>query len=81
MGAKIDGIGGSTLASRASMAAADHARVVPDRIVAGTWAFAAAMTRGDITVQPREAGHLEIALDKLATCGRPSSATDDGFRW
>ena len=39
--------------------------IVPDRIVAGTWAFAAAMTRGDVTVRNARAEHLEIALDKL----------------
>ena len=37
--------------------AAEH-RVVPDRIVAGTWAFAAALTGGDIVVRNGEPGHL-----------------------
>ena len=53
---------------------------MPDRIVAGTWAFAAAMTRGDVTVRDARAEHLEIALDKLARAGADVERLDDGFR-
>ena len=42
---------------------------VADRIVAGTWAIAAAMTRGDVTVRNGRPQHLEIALDKLVSAG------------
>jgi UDP-N-acetylglucosamine 1-carboxyvinyltransferase len=55
-------------------------RTVGDRIVAGTWAFAAAMTRGDVTVHGVPGAHLEIALDKLVTAGAAVEATGDGFR-
>jgi UDP-N-acetylglucosamine 1-carboxyvinyltransferase len=53
---------------------------VPDRIVAGTWAVAAAITQGSVTVTNSFPEHLEIALDKLATAGadvevRPGSFT------
>jgi UDP-N-acetylglucosamine 1-carboxyvinyltransferase len=57
----------------------EHATVA-DRIVAGTWAVAAAMTRGDITVRRANPEHLEIALDKLATAGATVTSLDDGFR-
>jgi UDP-N-acetylglucosamine 1-carboxyvinyltransferase len=81
MGAKIDGIGSSTLSiegvDRLSPTTHD---IVPDRIVAGTWAFAAAMTQGDITVERARPEHLEIALNKLETCGAVVEGTDDGFR-
>jgi UDP-N-acetylglucosamine 1-carboxyvinyltransferase len=81
MGAQIDGVGTSTL----TVEGVEHLRpttheIVPDRIVAGTWAFAAAMTRGDVTVHNARAEHLEIALDKLQTAGARVEAVDDGFR-
>ncbi len=51
MGAQIAGAGTSTLDHRGRRrAAAGRHRTVGDRIVAGTWAFGAAMTRGDVTV-------------------------------
>lgn len=81
MGAKIDGSGTSTLTidGVSRLSPTTHA-IVPDRIVAGTWAFAAAMTRGDITVRNARPEHLEIALDKLASTGAVVHGTDDGFR-
>ena len=81
MGAKIDGLGSSTLTvegvDRLSPTTHD---IVPDRIVAGTWAFAAAMIQGDVTVHNARPEHLEIALDKLGTAGASVQGTDDGFR-
>ncbi len=70
MGAQIEGIGSSTLEITGvdGLSPVTH-RAVADRIVAGTWAIAAAATRGDVTVHGAHAGHLEIALDKLARAG------------
>ncbi|MEY3734072.1 MAG: hypothetical protein RL347_1431 [Actinomycetota bacterium] len=81
MGAVIDGIGSSTLEVQGveTLNPVDHA-TVSDRIVSGTWAVAAAMTRGDITVRNAHAGHLDIALDKLTTAGASVRVLDDGFR-
>jgi UDP-N-acetylglucosamine 1-carboxyvinyltransferase len=81
MGAKIDGIGTSTLTVEGvdGLSPTRHA-IVPDRIVAGTWAFAAAMTRGDVAVHGARAEHLEIALDKLSSSGAEIELLDDGFR-
>ena len=53
---------------------------VGDRIVAGTWAFAAVATRGDVTVRGANAAHLEIALDKLVRAGAEVDVRADGFR-
>jgi UDP-N-acetylglucosamine 1-carboxyvinyltransferase len=80
MGAKIDGSGTSTLTIEGvdRLSPTEHA-IVPDRIVAGTWAFAAAMTRGDIRVRNARPEHLEIALDKLSATGAVVQGTDDGF--
>jgi UDP-N-acetylglucosamine 1-carboxyvinyltransferase len=81
MGARIDGVGSSTLHVEGveELHPVAHT-VMPDRIVAGTWAFAAAMTRGDVTVRGAHAEHLEIALDKLVSAGATVQRTVDGFR-
>ena len=81
MGAKIGGAGTSTIEIEGveALHPTDHV-TVPDRIVAGTFASAAAMTRGDIAVRNARPQHLEIALDKLSSAGASVSALDDGFR-
>jgi UDP-N-acetylglucosamine 1-carboxyvinyltransferase len=70
MGARIAGAGSSRLEIEgvAELGPARHA-CVGDRIVAGTWAFGAAMTRGDVTVTGVDPAYLEIALDKLISAG------------
>jgi UDP-N-acetylglucosamine 1-carboxyvinyltransferase len=81
MGARIDGVGTSTLEIEGvDRLGGCHHDVVPDRIVAGTFAFAAAMTRGDVTVRDARPQHLELALDKLVQAGATVSQTEDGFR-
>jgi len=81
MGATVDGIATSTLTveGRANLVPVEH-RVVPDRIVAGTWAFAAAITGGDVVVRNGEPGHLGVVLDKLSASGAQVSPLADGFR-
>ena len=81
MGAKISGLGSHTIeiTGVGNLKPATHA-TLPDRIVAGTWAFAAAMTRGDITIENGRADHLELPLDKLVAAGAVVTTTKDGFR-
>jgi len=81
MGAKIEGLGSSTLAIEGvdRLHPASHS-TLPDRIVTGTWAFAAAMTQGDITINGGRADHLEIPLDKLVAAGAVVASTANGFR-
>ena len=81
MGAQISGLGTSTLTINGvdELHPVTH-RTVPDRIVAGTWAVAAVITQGDITIRNARADHLQIALDKLVTAGAVVSILDDGFR-
>jgi UDP-N-acetylglucosamine 1-carboxyvinyltransferase len=81
MGAQIDGVGSSTLEITGvdELHPTSH-NAVSDRIVAGTWAMAAAATRGDITVRGAHADHLEIALDKLVRAGCEVDVRADGFR-
>jgi UDP-N-acetylglucosamine 1-carboxyvinyltransferase len=82
MGARIGGTGTSTLEVEGvdELAPVAEHRTVPDRIVAGTWAIAATMTRGDVLVRGGRAEHLEIALDKLVTAGAGVEVSPDGFR-
>ncbi len=70
MGAKIGGIGTSTLEVEgpADLSAVEHT-VVPDRMVAGTWAIGAVVTGGEVTLRDARADHLDIVLDKLARAG------------
>lgn len=81
MGAQIGGIGTSTLEVHGvdALSPTEHT-TVPDRLVAGTWAVGAAMTRGDVTIRNAQSGHLEIALDKLCRSGAQVDVLEDGFR-
>ena len=80
MGAKIDGVGSSTLVVHGvpSLQPTDH-RVIGDRIVGATWAFAAAMTRGRVTVRGVDPHHLDLVLDKLRSAGASTEIGTDGF--
>ena len=81
MGAKISGLGSHTIEITGvnKLSPATHA-TLPDRIVAGTWAFAAAMTQGDITIENGRPDHLELPLDKLVAAGAVVTTTENGFR-
>ena len=80
MGAHIDGIGSPTLTIDGvdALHPVVH-ETVADRIVAGTWAVAAAMTAGTIRVRGAQAGHLSVALDTLTTAGASVVSHEDGF--
>jgi UDP-N-acetylglucosamine 1-carboxyvinyltransferase len=85
MGARIDGAGSSTLTVEGvdRLSPAEH-RVIGDRIVGATWAFAAAMTRGDVTVRGVDPHHLDLVLEKLRLAGaevdQAVGGTDHSFR-
>jgi UDP-N-acetylglucosamine 1-carboxyvinyltransferase len=70
MGADISGIGTSTITIRGvgALTPVTH-RVVSDRIVAGTWAVAVVMTRGELTIHGVPAEHLALPLEKLQSAG------------
>lgn len=80
MGAQIDGAGTSTLTIEGvpALHPVEH-RTVPDRIVAGTWAVAAAITCGDLYIRDAVGRHLDMALDKLASAGAIVNVDDDGI--
>jgi UDP-N-acetylglucosamine 1-carboxyvinyltransferase len=81
MGAKISGLGTHTIKIEgvSKLKPTNHA-TLPDRIVTGTWAFAAVMTKGDITIENGRADHLELPLDKLVEAGAVVTTTKNGFR-
>ena len=81
MGARIEGAGTSVIEVEgvSALTAVSH-EVVPDRIAAGTWAFAAATTGGDVEVVGAVPAHLGTALDLLAGAGSDITVTDRGFR-
>ena len=81
MGARIEGEGSNTITVNGvpKLNPVEH-RVVGDRIVAGTWAYAAAMTRGDITVGGIAPVHLHLVLEKLKLAGATVETYPTGFR-
>ncbi|WPF65738.1 MULTISPECIES: UDP-N-acetylglucosamine 1-carboxyvinyltransferase [unclassified Corynebacterium] len=81
MGAQIQGAGTSTITIDGveRLYPTDH-EVIGDRIVAGTWAYAAAMTQGDITVGGIAPRHLHLPLEKLKMAGAEIETYETGFR-
>jgi UDP-N-acetylglucosamine 1-carboxyvinyltransferase len=80
MGARIDGIGSSTLTVEGvdRLMPVEHTTVA-DRVVAGTWAFAAAIAGGTVSVEGGEARHLDLVLDKLVDAGAEVTGRPGGF--
>ena len=70
MGARITGQGTDTLTIEgvASLSAATH-RVVADRVEAGTFIMAAAMTGGSLTVRDIIPHHLDVLFDVMRQTG------------
>ncbi len=81
MGAKIEGLGSPTITIYGvkELYPTDHTTIT-DRIIAGTWAFAAAMTQGDITIHGGRADHMEVMLEKLTSAGAIITSTHNGIR-
>ena len=70
MGAKIEGAGTSTIRVQgvSCLHGARH-RINPDRIEAGTFLLAGAITGGDLNVDGCEPAHLGSLIAKLEQCG------------
>lgn len=80
MGAKIVGAGSATITIQGvqSLHPTEH-RTVGDRVVGGTWAYAAAVTRGQVVVHGVDARHLAAPLERLVQAGALIDVLDDGF--
>ena len=70
MGARIDGAGTSTIRMEGvdRLHGAEHT-IIPDRIEAGTFAIAAAITGGDLKISGCAPGHLQALIAKLGQAG------------
>jgi UDP-N-acetylglucosamine 1-carboxyvinyltransferase len=70
MGAKISGVGGPRLVIDGveSLGSADHT-VIPDRIVAGTYAVAAAVTNGDVILEEFPYDCMLSVIDRFDQIG------------
>jgi UDP-N-acetylglucosamine 1-carboxyvinyltransferase len=81
MGAKITGHGTGTISVEGvdELHGATYA-VISDRIEAGTFAIAAAMTGGDLTLQRTKARTLDALLMVLRETGATVTETDDTIR-
>lgn len=81
MGATIRGDGTSdiTVVGVEDLGPATH-RVVGDRIEAGTFAVAAAITGGDVMLRGVAPDHLRLALSKLSATGVLVDESDDALR-
>jgi UDP-N-acetylglucosamine 1-carboxyvinyltransferase len=80
MGAKLDGVGSSTLTVHgvSALQPTSH-RVIGDRIVGATWAFAACLTRGEVTVRGVDPHHIDLVLDKLRSAGAETTVGEQEF--
>lgn len=80
MGAKISGIGTSTL----TIEGVRHLNgiqysVCPDRIEVGTYLVAAAITKGSITINNAKAESMKSILDKLTEAGAEITVTNNSI--
>jgi UDP-N-acetylglucosamine 1-carboxyvinyltransferase len=78
---EIEGDGTSTIRiqGRESVEPFRHT-VIPDRIEAGTYAAAALITGGDVTIENCSPGQMHAVIDKLETCGAEVSVTENSMR-
>lgn len=78
MGAKIDGIGQETIRIKGvkELGGATH-DIIPDRIEAGTFLIASALTQGDIKLTHIQPEHLDIVIEKLRYSGTKIEKLND----
>ena len=79
-GAKIEGEGTSCILVEGVSHLRDSTyMLMPDRIVAGTYLFAAAATRGEICLEGMRPSDMESVLDVLGRMGAVYENREDGF--
>ena len=81
MGAKITGAGTETIVIEGveKLHGVEHA-VIADRIEAGTYALAAAATRGDVAIRRCVPGHLAALTTRMAATGARIETSGDTLR-
>ncbi len=80
-GAKISGIGESklTIEGVRELHGVDY-EIIPDRIEAGTFMIASAITRGDVTLENVRADHVSAVIEKLKEIGTEVIVTGNEIR-
>jgi UDP-N-acetylglucosamine 1-carboxyvinyltransferase len=81
MGAQIEGAGTATIRVKgvSKLNGAKH-RIIPDRIEAGTFIIAGAMTGGDLNIAGCDPSHLDAVLSKLKEVGVKTKLSADSVR-
>jgi UDP-N-acetylglucosamine 1-carboxyvinyltransferase len=81
MGAKIQGAGTPTIRIKgvSKLKGAKH-RIIPDRIEAGTFIIAGALTGGDLNISACDPTHLGAVLSKLKQAGVKTKSTATSVR-
>ena len=81
MGARVRGAGTAVIDIEGveELTAVEHA-ICPDRIEAGTFMIAAAITGGDVLIEGARGEHLDAVVAKLRGCGVRVEAEDGGLR-
>jgi UDP-N-acetylglucosamine 1-carboxyvinyltransferase len=81
MGAKVQGAGTPiiTIEGVDELHPIEHA-IIPDRIEAGTFMIAAALTRGDVLLAGARPEHMDAMIAKVRAMGATVSAEADGLR-
>jgi len=81
MGARIEGAGTPIIQVEGvdELHPIEHS-ILPDRIEAGTFMVAAALTRGDVLIRGARAEHQDAVIAKLRSAGVQVAAERDGLR-
>ena len=83
LGARISELGGTTLTiegNRDHLATSLEFEVIPDRIEAGTFLIAAALTGGSVELANVKPDHLQIVIKKLQQAGQDVSVYQNSLR-
>lgn len=82
MGADVQGAGTPviTICGVPRLTAVSDMPIIPDRIEAGTFMVAAALTKGDITLRHCDPSHLEAVIHKLRLTGSEVAMDGDTVR-
>ncbi len=81
MGGHIDGAGSDTITIYGvdKLVGSCHT-VIPDRIEAGTYMVATAITNGDVIIRGARPNHLDSVIEKLRCAGVMINKTEEGLR-
>lgn len=81
MGARIEGAGTPTIRVKgvSQLKGAKH-RIIPDRIEAGTFLIAGAMTGGDLNIAGCDPSHLDAVISKLHEVGVKTKVNGESVR-